>query len=143
MAYLTTQPIARSQLSCTRPTRGVLLCARAPVHARWTRLYSREQQRIHPAVEPGAWSREKRTEKRERATEDGRSGIVRSWPGRVHYRPDCLRQTAADHPQSAVLGESGFSRHCCYSVCLCVCGCVCGGCLLLLRETRDVFSLQI
>lgn len=74
-----------------------------------------EQQRIHPTVEPGAWSREERTE---RPTEDGRSGIVRSGPDRVHHRPDHLRQTAADHPQSAILGESGFLRY----WCLCVCG---------------------
>lgn len=96
-------------------------------------------------MEPRGAHRER---ERERATEDGRSGIVRSGPGRDHYRPDSLRQTAADHPQSAVLGESGFLRYyCCLrvdvymDVCVVVVGVL--SLLSLLRETRDVFSLQI
>lgn len=77
----------------------------------------------HPAVEPGERNTEERTHRekgerekgreKERARKDGRSGIVRSGPNRLHYRPDHLRQTAADHPEIAVLGESWFSRYWC------------------------------
>lgn len=37
--------------------------------------------------------------------EDGRSGIVRSGPNRVHRGPDRVCQAATDHPPSAVLGQ--------------------------------------
>lgn len=149
------QSVARSRRPCTLPT----LAASSSVLARlWVRAGP------VPTAESSSasilpWSRERgaaRSAQREseseraRATEDGRSGIVRSGPGRVHHRPDYLRQAAADHPQSAVLGESGFSGT---AVCvwMCVCVCMWGGggggggssLLSLLRETRDVFSLQI
>lgn len=45
-----------------------------------------------------------------RETDDGRSGFVRSGPDRVHHRPHHIRQAAADHPESAVVGEGDFLR---------------------------------
>lgn len=62
-------------------------------------------------------------------TDDGRSGFVRSGPGRVHHRPHHIRQTATDHPESAVVGEEDILRA---RARLCVCVCVVVGVLCVL-----------
>lgn len=57
-------------------------CARASLGARETRPYGREQQRIHTAVEPGAWNAY--TERERRWTERDRS--ERAEPGPLSTR---------------------------------------------------------
>ena len=108
---------APSTLPCARRVR-------APLGTRRTRPYSGEQQRIHPAVEPGAWSREERTEsERELQKMDG---VGSFGAGRAGSTIDPL--AFAKQPQTIlrVLSwvRAGFFRYCCFG-CMCVCMCVC------------------
>ena len=128
---------APSTLPCARR-------ARAPLGTRRTRPYSGEQQRIRPAVEPGAWSREERTEsEREPQKMDG---VGSFGAGRAGSTVDPL--AFAKQPQTIlrVLSwvRAGFFRYCCFGcmcVCVnvrvCVCVCVVGGFLSVVVAARD------